>query len=61
MKTVIFKTFNGYATTSEDNYNARIRNERKVTDCSAFASPEEIIKYFCKYFGCKADEFIVEE
>ena len=60
MKTVIFKTIKGYATTDEANYNAYIRNERKVMDCSAFESPDEIIAYYCKFFGAKPDEFIVK-
>ena len=61
MKTVIFKTLKGYATTSEENYNSRIRNERKVTDCSAFGSTTEIIDYYCKYFGSKPEEFIIAD
>lgn len=60
MKTVIFKTLKGYATTNEENYNARIRNERRVMDCSRFDTPEEIIEYYCKYFGATEEEFIVK-
>ena len=61
MKMVIFKDLFGYAVTPEDNYNARIRDERKVTNCSAFSSAEEIIGYFCKYFNSKPEDFIIEE
>ena len=60
MKTVIFRDFCGnLKTTPEENYNARIQNARKINDCSAFSTPEEIIDYFCKWFGSKKDEFIV--
>ena len=61
MKMVIFKNLSGYAVTPEDNYNAYIRNERKVMDCSAFSSPEEIIEYYCKYFNSTPEDFIIEE
>ena len=60
MKWIIFKNFKGYAVTSVDNYNARIRDERKVVDCSAFDSPEEIIEYYCKWFNSAPEDMIVE-
>ena len=57
---VIYKGLSGYAVTSYENYTARIMNANKVTDCSNFESPEQIIDYFCKYFGKKATDFIVK-
>jgi hypothetical protein len=57
-KLIIYKELDELKVTPESNYNARIRNERRVTDCSAFSSAEEIREYFCKYFGCKDEDFI---
>ena len=58
-KLIIYKDYSGLKVTPESNYNARIRNERKVTDCSAFSNAEEVIEYYCKYFGCKPEDFEV--
>ena len=54
---IIFKDLKGYKMTDEANYNARIRNERKVSDWSAFSSAEEIIEYCVKYYGGTAEEY----
>ena len=47
----------GYKMTTEENYNAYIRNERKVSDWSAFNSADEIIEYCVKWFGGKAEDY----
>lgn len=57
-KLIIYRELSGLKVTPESNYNARIRNERRVTDCSAFSNAEEVREYFCKYFGSKDDDFI---
>ena len=57
---VIYKDLAGYKVTDLDNYNARIMDANKVTDCSDFETPEQIIDYFCKYFGKSNAEFIVK-
>lgn len=58
-KMVIFRELGTLYLTDEENYTARIRNARKVTNCKAFDSAEEIIEYFIKYFKCTHDDFIV--
>ena len=57
-KLIIYRELSGLKVTPESNYNARIRNERRVTDCSAFSNAEEVREYFCKYFGSKDEDFI---
>ena len=59
MTTVIYKVNGIYYTTSEANYNARIQNARAIHKCDGFGSAEEIIDYYCRYFGSKPDEFII--
>lgn len=60
MKQVIFKECGRLKVTTEQNYNAFIRNARMVQDCGAFGSPAEIIEYYCKWFGSQETDFIVE-
>ena len=48
----------GLKVTPASNYNLRIRNERKVTDCSEFTTAIDIIAYYCKYFGNTPEDFI---
>ena len=59
MKMVIYKTVGGYCVTSEENYNAVIQNAREIHQMQDFDSAEEVIEYFCKYFGSKAEDFII--
>lgn len=60
MKTVIFKNSKGeYMTTTEDNYNARIQNARQIHNMREFSTADEIIEYYCKWFGSKETDFIV--
>ena len=61
MKTVIYKANGVYYTTSETNYKARIKNARAIHKMADFDSAEEIINYFCKYFGSKPEDFIIQE
>lgn len=61
MKTVIYKIFDEYATTSEQNYYARVRNARAIHSMHDFESAQEIIDYYCKWFGCEPKDFIVIE
>ena len=58
-KTVIYKSNGIYYITSEANYNARIQNARAIQKMQDFNSAEEIIEYFCKYFGSKTEDFII--
>lgn len=57
-KLIIYRELGRLKVTPESNYNAIIRNERRVTDCSAFSNAEEVREYFCKYFGSKDEDFI---
>lgn len=57
-KLIIYRELDGLKVTPESNFNTRIRDERRVTNCSAFSDAEEVREYFCKYFGCKDEDFI---
>ena len=59
MKTVIYKVQGIYHTTSEDNYKARIQNARAIHKLPDFESTDEIIEYYCKYFGSQREDFII--
>lgn len=58
-KLMIYRDLSGLKVTPEENYHALYRNERVVTDCSAFDSPKEIVDYYCKWFGSTPGDFIV--
>ena len=57
---VIYKDLFGLKVTTEENYNARIRDERKVTDLSSFNSPEQAIDYFVTYYNDDKNNYRVE-
>lgn len=59
MKMVIYKALGIYHVTTEANYNARIQNARAIKQMQDFTSAEEIIAYYCKHFGSKAEDFII--
>lgn len=59
MKQVIYKQNGIYCVTTEANYTARIQNARAIHKLTDFESAEEIIEYFCTYFGSKAEDFII--
>ena len=59
MKHIIYKNFLGYCVTTLENYNAKIRNERAVQKCYDFKNTDEIIEYYCEYFKCKREDFII--
>lgn len=59
MKMVIYKAGGSYYVTSEENYNARIQNARLIHKMQDFNSANEVIEYFCKYFGSKTEDFII--
>ena len=61
MKTVIYKVNGIYHTTSEDNYKAHIQNAFKVQRLPDFESADEIIEYYCKYFGSQREDIIIME
>ena len=61
MKIVIYKAGGIYYTTTEENYNARIQNARAINKMQDFNSAEEIIDYYCQYFGNKTEDFIIME
>lgn len=58
-KMVIFRELGKLRVTPEENYNAFIRNARKVADCSAFDDADEVIDYYIKHFNSTRDDFIV--
>lgn len=59
MKIVIFKELGTFKTTTEENYNAIIRNAQLVQTWKDFESAEEIINYCTTYCGKKAEDFII--
>ena len=59
MKTVIFKKFGEYYTTTEENYYARIENARLTHRYGHASGADEIVKYFCEHFNSAADDFII--
>ena len=59
MKLIIYRDLAGYKVTTAENYYSRIQNARRITDCSAFDSPAEIIAYYCKYFNSQPGDFTV--
>ena len=59
MKTVIYKENGTYKTTTEENYNARIQDARRIHTMHDFESEEEIMEYYMKYFGSGKDDFII--
>ena len=59
MKYVIYKTIFGYCVTSEENYYARLQDARAIQKCYDFESVNSIIEYYCKYFNCKREDFII--
>ena len=61
MKTVIYKENGVYKTTTEENYNSRIQNARRIHVMNDFETAEEIIDYYVKYFGSNKEDFIVIE
>lgn len=56
---VIYKASGIYYVTTEENYKARIQNARAIHKMQDFNSAEEIIEYYCKHFGSKAEDFII--
>lgn len=59
MKTVIYEIGGIYYTTTEENYKARIVDAKAIHKMQDFNSVEEIIEYYCKYFGSKTEDFII--
>lgn len=58
-KLVIYKALDDWCITPKSNYGASIRNSRKIQVMRGFSTPDEIIDYYCRYFNCKTDDFIV--
>ena len=59
MKMVIYKSLGVFCVTTEENYKARVQNAKAIHRLEAFDSAEEVIEYFCTYFGSKAEDFII--
>ena len=57
-KLIIYKSMNTLYVTNEENYRARIQNARAIHRMEDFETPQEIIEYYCKYFGSKPEDFI---
>lgn len=60
-KIIIFKELETLKTTTEENYNAIIRNASKINTWKAFETAEEIIDYCIKYCNRKKEDFIIKE
>lgn len=58
-KTVVYKSNNTYCVTTEANYNAHIQDVRAIQKMREFNSAKEVVEYFCKYCGSKAENFII--
>ena len=58
-KIVIYKKNGIWYTTPEDNYNAIVQNARLIHRMDGFTNPQEIIEYYCKYFGSTTANFII--
>ena len=56
---IIYRDLGGLKVTPESNYESRIRNERKVKDCSQFDNPHEIVEYYIRWFGVDRSEIMV--
>lgn len=59
MKLVIYKANGIYCVTDESNYKSAIQNSRAIQKMQDFNSAEEIIEYYCTYFGSKAEDFTI--
>ena len=59
MKTVIYKSGGIYYTTTEENYNAKVQNARAIHKMQDFETAEEIIDYYCLFFGSSREDFII--
>lgn len=57
MKYVIFLYCGHYAVTPVSNYYAAIWDARKISDCSDFKSPEEIIDRYGDWFNTAPWDF----
>ena len=60
MKMVIYanKVFNEYNITSKKNYNSYVQDARKIHRFKMEEwTMEDIITYYCRYFGCKPEDF----
>ena len=60
-KTVIFKENGVLKTTTESNYNSRIRNAKTICNWENFETAEEIVDYCTTYCGSKKEDFIIAE
>lgn len=60
-KIIIYKALGVYYATNERNFYAETRNAREVQKLADFNSAEEIIEYYCKYFGSRPEDFTVIE
>lgn len=54
---IIYKVMGEYRCTTKENYSARIQDARKIQNLKDFETAEQIIDYYCKYFGCKPSDF----
>lgn len=60
MKNVIFRRNGALYMTSEENYNARIEDARKVTNLKDFNSFEEVVQYMCKWYNDAVEDDFVD-
>lgn len=59
MKMVIYRELGVLCCTALENYKARIRNAKQVQRLADFDTPQEIIEYYCKYFGSVPEDFTI--
>lgn len=58
-KYVIYKSFGTYHTTTEENYNARIQDVRKIYAWKGFETAQQIINYLATHCGILYSQFII--
>lgn len=59
-KAVIYNSLGVWYYTPEDNYNCRIRNERRVHRMDGFGTADEVAEYLVKYLHYSPEEIIVK-
>lgn len=59
MKVIIYKELGTFKTTSEENYNRRIKDASLIQSWKDFETAEEIIEYCTKYCGRNKEDFII--
>lgn len=63
MKTIIYKSGNGYNATTEENYFARVQDANKIarfSNCQGFDSPQDVADYLTTYCHVEKKDIIIK-